>query len=319
MQPKRTWILARASRNAIRRFVGNVIAAVLGAAWLFVGDATGQSLDSVPTGSSISGNVRFLDTQVPLPPGDWIVVSRSLGDARTGPGNTLGIQIVTVNLAQLENGRVARLIKAITNRGNASAAGWARDRTICDRSDLYHAQSDKNYNSLEVDCWTVTHVVMTLPNNAIEADAQLFQWSDDKGRPGTMVGNRFFVVRGSTFLNVSYYENPELKGFEGTEVPFASNPWHKDFLRGDRRKIDYLDQAKKDGEQLFALVKFGVMRRLPVSTGPATRPSAQQAPAGGPATQAVEQRLQTLKDLVQRGLITEEEAANRRAAILKDM
>jgi hypothetical protein len=281
--------------------------------------ASAQSLDALPIGSVVRGNPKFQNVQIPLPPGDWVLVSTGTRPVNFGnQGNTVGAFNVAVNLTQLENGKIVRLVKATTNKG-ASPGGWGRDAPLCDQNLWYFRQSDKNYNPMDIQCWAVGHVVMFLNENANKEDQELFAWSVDKGLPGTMIGNRYQVARNSDYISVAYFENPEAQGFPATSEAFAVNPWHRDRVRQDTAKVQLLEKLKKEGEARFALVKKGLERGLPetaqlTAPAPAAAPQVENQPSS-----SVEERLARLQELVKRGLISEEDAARRRGEILKDM
>ncbi|MSO66198.1 MAG: hypothetical protein EXQ85_10495 [Alphaproteobacteria bacterium] len=224
-----------------------------------------QSLHQMDKGTVVSGVVKFADKQIPLPPGDWVVVAKQAQQATVGGGSSAsgGETTATVWLAQLMNGKLSGAVLTRTNL-LLSPGGWARETTVCGRRDTHFAYSDQNYNPKEIDCWVVNHFVMTMPANASEGTVEFYRWLAEKGGPGTMLGQQHQLVRGGDYLSVTYYDNPEPRRFPPTPPgQWQANPWHRDQIRGNAEKLAHIAQLTKDGEQRLAQLKQAIYVRLP--------------------------------------------------------
>jgi hypothetical protein len=281
--------------------------------------AWAQNLKDAAIGTIYSNFAAIGERQIPLPSGEWVLVARS---KTLSGGSGMGVPMISVYLGQVEAGVAKRVIFASANL-ESSPGGWTRNRSICDRNDVFFNSSDKNYNSQDTECWVINHVGLTLAANASQVHRDFYRFTDDKGRPKTAVGISFYIVKSYNFFEVHYYANPEADGFEPTPTAdWRGNPWHRDLSLSDPQRRAYLENLKAEGEKLFPLVKDGFRGRL---TAPAVaKPAAPAAPipsAGSSDQNAgdVAVRLQRLQDLLDRKLITPIEFDERRQVILKTL
>lgn len=294
-----------------------VRSALLAAAFVFffpVATFGATGVETLPIGATVSGTLQLGSRQLPLPSGPWVLVAK---ERRLSTGSAAGVPLIWAYLAQLENGAIARSIFAGTNL-EANQGGWARNASLCDRTDTHHYRSDRNYNPRDVECWTINHIGMTLAADAWQVHRDFYGYTEDKRRPATALTIGFYMVDGFDFLQVSYLINPEIRGFDRTPTSdWRGNPWHKDRASEDPKKLALIQELKAQGEQLLPLVRAGLKDQLPAGT--ATTEVAKSAPTPSPGTPKfddVAPRLQRLQQLLDQKLITVDEFQVRRKAIL---
>lgn len=276
--------------------------------------AAAQPLDKAPVGTVYKDAAEVGRKQVPLPGGDWVLAAKE--SARTTGGSN--VPLFRAILMQEKEGKLHKWVYINTNL-DVGVGGWTRDRAICDRADVHHNASDRNYNAKDTECWIVNHYGQTLGANPSPVYTDFFKATDDKGRPATSLGISFFIVKDFDFLTVLYNVNPELEGFEKTPTAdWRGNPWHRDMTGTDAKKLEYISKLKLEGEGLLPLVKDGFRGRLKI---PATSPAPRVTSPASTQVDSLQEpdvvsRLRTLEDLLGKGLISREEFDTRRKAIL---
>lgn len=134
------------------------LAYVLAFAVLAIGGAQAQSIHTMPVGTEVEGKVRFARSDVPLPPGTWIlaaageVLSQNIDGSRPA-------RIPYASLAQIRNNSLAGLV-SLTGTVQVENLQWGRDRE-CDRTDFLLVDADRNYNPVEQFCLRVNHGTRT--------------------------------------------------------------------------------------------------------------------------------------------------------------
>lgn len=222
--------------------------------------ARAQNLEDAPIGTSFQSVAKFGPRQLPLPPGEWTLLSREM--ARSTGNTAAPIPILRVYLVQMVGGRLERWIHANTNT-QVSATGWTRNRNVCDRGDVHVGVSDSNYNERDTECWIVNHYGLTPGATAAAYIRAFYDQTADKRRPVTALGEQYFLVKDGSFLDVTYYSNPESAGFEKTPTAdWRGNPWHRERAAQDPKKLAYIAKLKAEGESLLPLVKRGMNGRL---------------------------------------------------------
>lgn len=321
--------------------VRRAFAAALSIAALAPLCAAAEGLEKVAMGTVVRGTADLGPRQIPLPPGDWQLIARQVHSSggNSGANNVL---IARVYLGQVEAGVLKASIHAIASL-DSSPGGWTRNRSICDRTDTHFAESDRNYNTRDTECWILNHIGMTLGPNPLQVHVDFYRLTDDKKRPKTAIVNSYYLVKGFGFLEVHYGVNPELEGFEPTPTAdWRGNPWHRDAVGNDPKRVAYIARMKAEGERLFPLVKAGFDRRLPpggtlaapavspvpvvvpsvspAAATPAAAPPPAPAPASAPAQKPdMAARLQQLQRLRDQNVISAEEFEQQRRRILSEL
>jgi len=233
---------------------------LLAVALLLAGNASAQNVLDAPLGTTFQTTAKFGPKQIPLPAGEWSLLAR---ESTRSPASATApaIPILRAYLVQMKGGKLDRWIFA-TGNTEVTSGGWVRRRDVCDRSDVHFAASDSNYNSRDTECWMINHVIMTRGNNPTTIARSFYDQTADKGRPATALVEQYFLVKGSSYLDVTYYSNPENAGFEKSSVDWRASPWHRDLAGQDPNKVAYIAKLKTEGESLLPLLKRGLDGRL---------------------------------------------------------
>lgn len=299
---------------------------LLAIALLCLGAASARAdtgLENLPIGSIVKGTAQLGNKQFPLPAGDWQLVARG---KRMSTNSAMGVPSIDVYLAQIENRILRNVIYVRTNLAS-SGHGWVRDTGVCDRGDVHHAVSDRSYNQRDAECWTVNHIGFFMDTNPTEAQRDFFRFVNDIRRPVTALSITYFLNNAFDYLRVSYLTNPELAGFEPTPTSaWTGNPWHRDMISGNAKRVAYVQQMKAEGEKLLPLIKTGMRGALPPGTVVSVggQPPSAQVNAPSPASSSDKtadpaERMLQLKRLFDEKLITEAEYQERRRKILEGM
>jgi len=222
------------------------------------GSVLGASLHETPIGTKVSTKFELGRMQIPLPKGEWVLIGRTeLGSGGLG----FRVPIALVYLAQWKDGVLARAVVAETNLVE-SPGGWTRDQN-CDRVDMHHVVSDRNYNSKSQECWWINHFTQTLGANPPAHFRQAFDYMDANriSRPTTLIGVSYRLVRSFQYLHVRYNVNPDLEGIVQTRtMTWRENDWHRDLLQNDPKKVEYIRRQIAWGTEWFPRVKDGFNR-----------------------------------------------------------
>lgn len=238
-----------------RAVIGLVVGVV--ATSLMAGEAGAQGLEKLPIGTIVKGVAQLGERQIPLPDGEWQLISKQVQSS--------GVQIARVYLVQLEGNTLKAAIQAAVSL-SSSPGGWTRRRDLCDRADTHFNVSDRNYNAQDTECWTLNHMGLTMSGSPAQVHVDFYRYTDDKNRPRTALVNGYYLVKGFHFLEVQYGINPELEGFEPTpNSDWRGNPWHRDAVAGDAKRQALIARLRAEGEKLFPLVKTGFRGDLPQS------------------------------------------------------
>ncbi|MFM8678211.1 MAG: SHOCT domain-containing protein [Alphaproteobacteria bacterium] len=170
-----------------------------------------------------------------------------------------------------------------------------------------------------------------------------------------LVYARFYLTNRVNYAHVTYFFNPEAVGIGTRHAPKESSDWHPTRYANAPDRRAFVEMLKGFSAEMEPLIAAGLDNRLPLGVPSETRslawqpvtptpqapaastpasppqpppaavPAQRQAPA--PAAQpapapasggnpSVEQRLQVIRDLRSRGVITNEEYERRRKAIV---
>jgi hypothetical protein len=221
--------------------------------------ATAKILERTAIGTTVTSVATIAQRQVPLPPGDWILVATQT--VQSG-GPAAAVRIQQAYLAQVENGVLVKYI-FISASLESNFGGWSRSRDVCDRVDTHFAFFDHSYDPKNIECWTVNHAVLTLNSSATELYREFHKFGDDKKRPNAALSINYFLVRGYDFLHVTYGFNPEVAGFSRSKsTSWRDSAWHKDAIADNPKRQAYVQSLKVEGERLLPKVQDGFRGRL---------------------------------------------------------
>ena len=263
-------------------------------------------------GNSYSGNVKLSSPNngiyLALPEGTWILTS--LEETRTNPGNSPFI-----------NGRLVSMDdqKRVLGAASFSAGNMTNSNSrwnvpsFCDRKDIFFLAAPDKMSGRKIRCWGVNHIGMTPGSKDGKYVTDFYQWvaKNTVGMPKTMIAVDFYRASEAKYLHTRYFRNPELDGFPHPHVSaWRESEWHKDSVVGDQKRLSYLEGVKAWGEQWLPTFEAAFNGR------PISQPKATPVAAPISNSQAsMERRLEELKSLFDKKLITGEEYAEKR----KDM
>ena len=145
--------------------------------------------------------------------------------------------------------------------------------------------------------------------------------------PRTMIDVFHHFAGPRTLLNVHYLFHPESDGItQDYSASFNTSDWHVSNFNKDPAKVSYVAKLKAWGEEWHPAVKAGFEGKLDKYI--ASKPQQPPTPlAVGPTTNAVnppsgtgvEGRLENLKSLLDKGLITPQEYDQKKAEILRGL
>ncbi|MCG8335606.1 MAG: hypothetical protein MJE63_13885 [Proteobacteria bacterium] len=193
---------------------------------------------------TINGNV------IPLGEGDWHLVSYEV-NAR----GYIKARFFKLNGNVLDS-RVTVVSKDASDRGN----GYTESKAYL-KPNIHYIEQISNFRGGEQECWLVNHVpdeTFTSKSN-IDNDTMKFIRSRSIQFPKTMIQAFHHFAGVDNYLNVKYYYNPELEGFEPDDATSdATSVWDQTQVHLDEDKVNYIESIKKKGSQLHALLKEGL-------------------------------------------------------------
>ncbi|PWC52313.1 hypothetical protein [Azospirillum sp. TSO22-1] len=203
----------------------------------------------LPVGAVHEGQVPLGRATVPLPPGKWTVTA--FKETRSDHNNVIS----EVTLSSIQNGRYQGFVSIRTNQDPARN-GW-QPYAFCSRKDVYFIQLDANYKHEEA-CWGINHQRME----------ETSKYRPDEGRnsrqvvadaglamPKTMIATHMRVASSGWFVTYDIFLNPTYFGFGDEGANWASNPWHKDLIARDPRKVNFMEQLRSRHAPIYAALR----------------------------------------------------------------
>jgi hypothetical protein len=215
--------------------------------------AQGQSVFNKPVGVKVQGSVEIGHARVPLPEGEWILLGKMEALSGGGPN---GVPLHRVFLAQVKDKVLAGAVLINTNVEGV-IGGWKRN-TNCDRVDTHFVDADRNYDGKNRECFWVNHVTTGVGSNTWTSITGAYAYMDKNGirRPSTVVAALYSISRNSNFVDVTYWFNPEVEGFDPPKVvDWHNNDWHKSRIVEDPKKLAYVEKLKNWGLAMYPQIK----------------------------------------------------------------
>lgn len=203
----------------------------------------GGAQEQLIVGNSYSGNIKLSSSNsgiyLPLPEGTWILAALT----RT-TDKYYGVPMIYGRFASLDEKRVKAVVSFAS--GNDNNAGWLVP-PYCDRKDTFFLYAPDKRKGREIRCWGVNNSTMSLAETSPAYITSFFEWIAQNGltTPKTMITVDLIRASGPKFLHATYFQNPEVDGFP----PLAATAWQKDKVAGAPKRLRYLEDVKKWGEQ----------------------------------------------------------------------
>lgn len=199
----------------------------------------------------IENNLKVGYVDVPLPPGQWHVVS--INEA----GNNNFQVIASIVLWGFVDGKPTMGISLKTNLDLAST-GWS-NHPLCSRKDIYFIQAEANYHN-DQRCWGVNHTVYARTSNARPTmGTEVRQWLRERGfeMPNLMTSVLFHLADRTKFLTYEVAFDPVAYGFQAEPggTIWANASWHRDVVGHDPNKKGFLDKLVAQGKDLYPMLR----------------------------------------------------------------
>lgn len=284
-------------------------------------------------GREFVGSLKVDRVVIPLPEGTWVVAGNQIwrNDANT--------PLLNIWLVQIDEGVMRGVIWGWVSTEYAGR-GYAISET-CNRTNMHFIEKFANYDGKEQDCYWINHWRMTL-SNPNKADLQARRYIESQGVrfPGAMLSAGYRFADRGRYMELNYAFNPELTGFPPAKrIDWDVSDWHPDNIITDQNRKAYIQSLIDWATEVYPTVKAGfkgntVESKLPsiIIKLDSVEMSAPLVPTleGQESTtvvpesvdekyKSVEDRLRELKSLQTRGLISDEEAADKRIQILNDL
>lgn len=230
---------------------------------LYGGVAQAENPPGLSLGNKHRHVLQISKKQIPLPPGEWEVVTYADKMAFTTNGSPIG-KIAEVALARRHDVRVTMALYLRTNLEQIGVNGWVRNRTVCDRKNVHFNDSDRNYNTAESECWQVNHIVNVYrytDRNVFRQSFKAFQRAEFDTT--TAVAPEFWVNDQYDMMFLRYYILPVRHGFAGSsDQKWKSSEWHPEAIIDNADRKGFVSAIKEFGKSMYPLVKEGFANDL---------------------------------------------------------
>lgn len=192
--------------------------------------------------------------QVPLPPGEWTLIS--LSDTRSQPTN---IRLLTGYLVQVKDGKFAG--RVIFKVPDSSARGyWEAPNNCTAKNIIVNLTVDSGANG-RFDCTFVLASGMGRPTNPSAGMVDFYDYVDRQKLklPATAFYVGYGISDARTYLLVDYFFNPDLEGVK----PASVSAWHLDRYKEDPKREAYVEKMKAWAKDWHAKIDAGFRGKLP--------------------------------------------------------
>jgi hypothetical protein len=277
-------------------------------------------------------NINYISEKrkIPLPEGTWEVYASELNR------NNVNTPLRNLLLLKIEKKVVAVAIK-LTFTELLQNNGYVRSR-MCDREDVHYEKVYANYDGGEQDCELVLNYRYTFQGSKNDWENAVGDLLIKKGFswPHHAVAsyNRFADRNG--FIDLGYLFSPSAFGFERfARTHWAGSPWHPDSTAEFPERLKFVNAVIEWTKASHSILKGAFKNKLvnnnklpkflyrditktPVSTGE-LKPKTELNKGGVETGDSAKSRLSKIKSLLERGLITKDEATKRRKLIIDNL
>jgi len=209
-----------------------------------------------PVGKVYINSVQLDEKVIPLPEGEWKVIGRG------GPSNSFQDPYFEILLLkEFENKKLHSLLAITTESMINSFNGYLR-QTYLDRKDVLYSDIKNNNTGEAHDGWLINHIRSSLDvKRTAYKEAYDYLVSNSYVVPKNVI-SIFHHFTGkykkNKYLNVGYYLNPEIEGFEPpNEAEWASSDWHPLQINKDSKKVEYIERLKNEGTIMHEKIRIG--------------------------------------------------------------
>ena len=239
-------------------------------------------------------------TQIPLPPGDWVLA---------GYNEFLNNKDYRLVRGYLIRTTLNVLTGLISFRlpTEFETYGWEVP-ALCDKEDMLFHERLSAYEGGDSDCWGISRVKIRLRKSSSDAMRMLADYISGNSItiPSTMMSVKYSKTNSSNFLIISYYFHPDIDGTDPTNYfAFTNINLYKAWGRKWKPKVD-----------------AGFLGKLEVTKTKETLAPPEQTPkavTSGEEKGDIGQRIIRLLKLYDEGLITESEYFRKLNRILEGL
>lgn len=218
---------------------------------------TGEILKKFSVDSVHEGFVSVGNKQIPLLPGEWQVLATETSSSSDFT------PVLSIMLGSMEKKAGAFAITIHTNIDSSGGWGWAL-KSACLKKQLLHVRSIEAIEGTGEGCWFLNHLMLAYLKRGSFA-SKAFDSVKRNGvvLPKTSVYTGFRFSDTHEILEVRYFYNPEVEGFEPPhQLRWKNNDWHKDQIHLDLKRVAYVEKMKKWAEAFFSKVETGFRGKL---------------------------------------------------------
>lgn len=202
----------------------------------------------------VTRQIELGESVLPLPPGDWTVVTRS---ETFGEHKDTKIPIANALLIQVKEGKFVSALRYIGNREHWHATGWTDDPcSVKQTKDAYFKESFSSGYTFPECLYTRPVTSFTNGSGGYWEDMRKWFGAHSVTIPPTVVYVDFSSYQKKGFIHASAWINPEIAGFpRDEESQLTLNTWNATKI-DDARKA-YLSKIQSWGRTLADQVRTG--------------------------------------------------------------
>ena len=214
--------------------------------------AIASEITEMAPGTKVTDMVTMGRNDIPLPKGEWELVATRA--KRSGSSGKIG----DAYLVQESGESGVRDIYIRANVEVSGCGGWDRVKAVCDRKNVHFNVSDRNYDSSNIDCWSLNHLV-TNPyfetKNPFWKEVNKYR-QESLGHVATYIVNHYMMSSRCNFINVRYGSLPEKFGFPPSRnLVWKNSDWAPGIAATDPERVRFIAAAKAFGEKLHNTVR----------------------------------------------------------------
>jgi ankyrin repeat protein len=211
-----------------------------------------------PIGKVYSNSIQLSNKIIPLPEGEWKVIGRGA----TGDANYF--EIILLKESE-KTGKMPSSIIITTDSPTNTYHGYTAC-AYCGRKDVHYIVVKNNTEGRAQDCWLINHYIMSM-NASRPAVKEAYDYflSNKITIPKVLVQSfhHFTSAHSSKYLEVAYFSNPEVEGFEPSiDSNWSTSEWHPLRINNDPKKMAYIERLKTEGAIIHEKIRQGFEGRI---------------------------------------------------------
>ena len=250
------------------------------------------------------------DIQVALPEGVWEVAVAKIADPKQ---NFTGAALYLFNSVDSK----LKGIMTVFYLWQSSVSGWNAPLKTCGSDRNLYAKNDILYDRTQTDCWRIAALPLAAKKPGNGRNANDYMRSKGLSVPVLVPEVRYYKIDYDRYLSVRYIKIPEFYGIPKVEEAGSTttNDYAPSRIGEYPKKKKFVDDLNKWAQEWDKKVELGFRGKLTEKDmGPVV---AKEAPPQTTSDDdSIESKLKKLKTLVDKGLITSEDAAIKRKEIL---